>query len=198
MTFEELKAAVRDLSNRTDLDPSVPLFVDMAEEEFKDLRVRQMVTRVSLSVSVAWADLPQDFLAERSATVDGEPLRFVTLEALEATWDDAKGRPQIYTIDAGKLRFYPEPGEAGSVEFTYYAKPPAFTADQGNWIAEQYPNAYRYGVMLAVGLKTRDAEAISMYRGLLDRTLAEIAARNTDRTGRPLRADPAFLQSTRR
>lgn len=198
MTFEELKAAVRDLSNRTDLDASLPLFVEMAEEEFKDLRVRQMVTRVSLSVSGAWADLPQDFLAERSATVNGELLRFVTLEALEATWDDARGRPQVYTIDAGKLRFYPEPSEACAVEFTYYAKPPAFTADQSNWLAEQYPNAYRYGVMLSASIKTRDAEAISIYRGLLDRTMAEIAARNADRTGRPLRADPAFLQSTLR
>lgn len=198
MTFEELKADVRALTNRTDLDAALPLFVQMAEDEFKGLRVRQMVTRVTLALTGPWADLPTDFLAERSATAAGEPLTFVTLEALEATWDGEKGTPEIYTVDAGRLRFYPEPTGACAVEFTYYAKPAPLTEDQGNWIAEQYPNAYRYGVMFAVSLKTRDPEAGSAYRGLLDRTLGEISDQNRDRTGRPLRADPMLLQRTRR
>lgn len=198
MTYDDLLSAMRTLSSRTDLDNDLPLFISMAEGEMKPLRVRQMVKRATATIDVPYAEMPTDFLAERTMTIGEDEVLFVTIEAMDDMDDGAKGKPRHYTVDAGQFRFYPEPDVGYLFEATYYAAIPALTQDATNWLAKGFPNIYRFGVMWAASLKTRDAEATAIYKAQMDRAMAELTARFTDKIGRPLQAERAFLQTARR
>ncbi|WP_298700945.1 hypothetical protein [uncultured Brevundimonas sp.] len=198
MTYDELLAAMRSLSNRIDLDSDLPLFISMAEDEMKALRVRQMVKRATATIDKAFSEMPIDFAAERVMLIGDDEVDFITIEAMDDRDDGTKGQPRFYTVDAGQFRFYPIPDQAYVFEATYYALIPPLTEAATNWLAKGFPNIYRFGVMWAVSLKTRDAEATAIYKAQMDRAMAELADRYRDKIGRPLRADFSFLQTTRR
>ena len=197
MTYAELSSYLTSFSNRSDLTGLLPDFIAMAEGEMKTLRVRQMVKRADISLTGEYVALPPDFLAERTLMIADHEVLFRTLEAIDAMQCAGSGRPNFYTIVDGDLRLFPAPDQPYAAEITYYADIPPLTADQSNWIIEGFPNAYRFGVMWGVGLKTRDNEAIAIWKAQFDKALADITARFKDKIGRPLRADPAFLQHSR-
>lgn len=198
MTYDELLAAMRTLSSRTDLDADLPLFISMAEGEMKSLRVRQMVTRATATIDKAFSEMPLDFVAERTMLIGADEVDFITIEAMDDMDRGEMGQPRFYTVDAGQFRFYPIPDRSYEFEATYYASVPPMTETATNWLAKGFPNIYRFGVMWAVSLKTRDAEATAIYKAQMDRAMAELADRYRDKIGRPLRADLSFLQTTRR
>lgn len=205
MTYDELSSYLTSFSNRSDLAADLPVFISMAEDEMSNLRVRQMIKRATASISDEYSEAPTDFLAERTMTIGPHEVMFITIEAM----DDMKAhhhhhengdmaRPRFYTVDAGQFRFFPLPDQPYVFECTYYgAIPPLVEGGQPNWIAKDFPNAYRFGVMWGVGLKTRDNEAVAIYKAQFDKALNDITQHFRDKTGRPLRADPAFTQVNR-
>lgn len=197
MTYAELLAAMRSLTNRTDLDGDLPLFISMAEGEMKALRVRQMVKRATASIDVPYSEMPLDFLAERTMSIGDDEVLFATIEAIDEMDCGEKGQPRFYTVDAGQFRYYPPPDRAYLIEATYYGSVPPLNEGATNWIAKEFPNAYRFGVLWAASLKTRDTEAIAIYKAQMDGVLNEISARFRDKIGRPLKADPSFTAINR-
>lgn len=201
MTYAELQAFVQSFSNRTDLNDLLPTFVHMTEEAAESLRVRQMVKRVdeTLAAGETFADAPTDFLAERTIVIGIHDLEFITPEAMDVMQarDLAASRPTHYTYVDGQFRFYPAADQAYTFTLTYYGRIPPLTADTSNWLIEQFPEVYRDGCMVAVALKTRDAEALAIYQGRLDADLFKITERFKDKVGKPLRAAPMFMQKCR-
>lgn len=197
MTYDELSSYLTSFSSRSDLTGDLPVFISMAEGEMKALRVRQMVKRATASIDDEYSEMPTDFLAERLLTIGDDEVAFRTVDALQAMDRGERGQPRFYSVDAGQFRFYPVPDQAYTVEATYYADLPPFAADKPNWMSKGFPNAYRFGVLWAASLKTRDNEAIAIYKAQMDKVLSDIAARFRDQIGKPLRADPAFTQINR-
>lgn len=201
MTYDDLSSYLTSFSNRSDLTADLPVFVSMAEDEMNALRVRQMVKRATASIDKPYSEMPTDFLLERTMTIGDDVVDFVTVEAMEAMADERRdhvGKPRFYTVDAGEFRFFPAPDQAYVFEATYYGSiPPLTEGSQPNWMARDFPNTYRFGVMWGASLKTRDNEAIAIYKAQFDKALADITARFKDKIGRPLRADPAFTQANR-
>lgn len=205
MTYDELSSYLTSFSNRSDLTADLPVFISMAEDEMSNLRVRQMVKRATASIDKEYSEAPTDFLLERTMTIGADEVLFVTVEAMEQMVFDNRHhvrlqrKPRFYTVDAGQFRFYPAPDQAYVFECTYYgAIPPLTEGGTPNWIARDFPNAYRFGVMWGASLKTRDNEAIAIYKAQFDKALADITARFKDKIGRPLRADPMFTAINRR
>lgn len=201
MTYAELQAFVLSFSNRTDLNDLLPTFVQMTEEAAESLRVRQMVKRAdgALAAGETFADAPTDFLAERTIVIGIHDLEFVTPEAMDVMLarDLAASRPTHYTYVDGQFWFYPAADQAYTFTLTYYGRIPPLTADTSNWLIEQFPEVYRDGCMVAVALKTRDAEALAIYQGRLDADLFKITERFKDKIGKPLSAAPMFMQRVR-
>lgn len=203
MTYDELSSYLTSFSNRSDLTAELPVFVSMAEDEMSNLRVRQMIKRATASIDLEYSEMPTDFLLERTMDIGGDEVLFVTLEAMEQMVFDNRShsrpcKPRFYTVDAGQFRFFPKPDQAYTFEATYYAAiPPLTETNQTNWISKDFPNVYRFGVMWAASLKTRDNDAIAIYKAQFDKALNDITARFRDKSGRPLRVDPMLMQGSR-
>jgi hypothetical protein len=208
MTYDDLTAYLARFSNRTDLTSDIATLIEMAEEEMKTLRVRQMIERTTLAVDAEYENTPADFLLERTMMIGDYPVEYATPEALDEMfapgWYDGQSgfgltdalpdQPRSYTVIDGQFRFYPVPDQAYTVALTYYAKPVPFTANATNWIATDFPNVYRFGVLWAAMFLTRDAEGMAMYRSNFDRALTDIQSRFKDKIGRTLRVDFAMIQ----
>ena len=85
--YGELKSAVGDFLNRSDLTSVIPTFIDFAEAEFnRYLRVRQMVARAEAVIDTRLSAVPSDFLeAKDLVIVTGTPvtpLQFVTQQEM--------------------------------------------------------------------------------------------------------------------
>ena len=61
--YGELKSAISDFLNRSDLTSVIPTFIDFAEAEFnRILRIRQMVARAEAVIDARFSAVPADFL----------------------------------------------------------------------------------------------------------------------------------------
>jgi hypothetical protein len=184
MTYAELIALTSSWADRADAASLNATFIPMAEGEMAFLRTRQFV------------DLPPDFLAERSlrlADIDVD-LQFITPDAIDQLVAYS-GRPQFYTIIAGQIRLHPAPDTTYAAKLTYYQSITPFTEEATNWIATEFPNAYRFGLLWACAMWRKDNDDIALYRGQFDNALSAIQSRFADRTGKMLRADDTIMQA---
>lgn len=201
MIKDDIEPYVGTMTNRTDLGPFVPTSISMTEEAARILRVRQMVKRstATLDQGQAFADAPSDFLAERTMMIGDWEVEYVTPEAMDAMqWRalDAT-RPTHYTYVANEFRFYPLPDQDYTLTLTYYGDIPSLNDADSNWLIEQFPEVYRDGCMAAASMKTRDTEAMAIYQARLEADLTKITERFRDKIGKPLKADPMFMQRVR-
>lgn len=194
MTYAELAAFVARFTRRTDLGDDLPTFIAMAEEEMNVLRVRQMIKRVTATISGEYSALPTDFLAERTIQIGDYEVEYVTPEALDALFDLTPDRPTKYTIIAGEFRFAPVPDQSYAIELTYYAKPVPFTESTSNFLSDDFGSVYRFGCLWAAGMLTEDDKAIARYRGELDRAIGSIQDRFKDKIGRTLKVEQSLIE----
>ena len=69
-TYSELKTAVSNWLNRSDLDLRIPEFIDLAEAGFnRMLRTRDQMTRSTTTASTQYVTLPDDFLQARNVNI---------------------------------------------------------------------------------------------------------------------------------
>ena len=134
-TLADLKTAIQAETVRPDTAfvARLPEFVKMAEKRLFDselsLRVREMETRATLTVTAGTATVPANFLGARRLTwqasrpynlVYRQPEDFYNHQA-------AYGRPQIFTIEGTALDILARAD--GTATLAYYARPSALTSD---------------------------------------------------------------------
>ncbi len=152
-TYTELKSAVADFLNRTDLTAVIPTFISLAEASFdRVLRTRQMMARTSLTVNAEFEALPADFLESRALKIAGSyPMQFVAIEDMDtlAAEHQSAGEPTHYTTMGGELRFHPEPDTSYTAELTYYQAIDKLSGSNAdNWLLLAAPDIYLYGALV--------------------------------------------------
>jgi hypothetical protein len=114
--YGELKSAVGDFLNRSDLTSVIPTFIDFAEAEFnRILRIRQMVARAEAVIDARFSAVPSDFLeAKDLVIVTGTPvtpLQFVTQQEM-AQSVETRSRARatsLLLVVGGQFEFCPTP-----------------------------------------------------------------------------------------
>lgn len=157
MNYAQLQTALFAWANKAEAEPMIPMFIALAEADMnRRLRSRQMLASVSESVTGETLTLPADFLAISSVNLDGndgEPA-FIDVDGFNAQRQRyaATGRPALYTIQGGVLRFLPALGDAVMVNLAYYASLAPLSDDvTTNWVLEKAPDAYLYGALVQAG-----------------------------------------------
>ena len=161
-TYSNLKLEIADWLNRSDLSDQIDTFIDLAEARMnREIRVRDMLTRTTLSISSQYTDLPSDFLAMRNINLDTSPLtvpQFVTPEYMDRirrnkysySSTSVTGTPIWYTIKGNEMEVVPNPDSAKTANITYYAKIPALTVTADtNWVLTNHPELYLTGSLVA-------------------------------------------------
>jgi hypothetical protein len=164
----ELKTAIADwqLDAGAEITPQADVIVTLARVYINmRLRARDMITVATPTITSAEATLPTDFIAPRRV-VFTSGRRIVLKPMTPEQADDwypyrPSGVPQHFTIIGNKLRLYPSPDDATTVELTYYASIAEMAADENtDWLLTKYPNIYlAAGQMYAAEYLKEDTEA---------------------------------------
>jgi hypothetical protein len=188
-TYSELKSSIADWAARSDFASVIPDFISLAEALFNQgdeelaidpLRVRDMETRASLTITNGEADLPEGFLeAVRVTRQDnGQALTFATPEWMAQAYPTGdSGYPKFYTVIAGKLVV------STDVDLVYYAEVPNLSDDAPtNWLLAKQPSVYLWGALYFLSVYAKDLERAPVF---LDRMSGALKGlQQTNRTAK--------------
>lgn len=182
-TWEELKTAVADWSDRDDedIDTQAARAIAFAERRFnRTLRVPEMETSTTLTVDAATEALPSDFLELRAIYLNTDPktvLEQMTFADLRNSYPAAAtGKPQNFAIQSGStLVFGPSPDASYSCIINYYQKILALGSSQeSNWLLLAHPDIYLFGAMAELCDLYKDEARANRYEEKLAGRIAEL------------------------
>jgi hypothetical protein len=186
--YGELKSAIGDFLNRSDLTSVIPTFIDFAEAEInRTVRVRQMVARAEAAIDTRFSAVPSDFVeAKDLVIVTGTPvtpLEFVTqqeMAQIRNTEIASAGKPKYFSVVGAQFEFVPTPDAEYSLEMTYFAKISALTLDADtNWLLTDYPDLYLYTSLMHSAPYLKDDERLAVWAQLAKKAKEELIARDT-------------------
>jgi hypothetical protein len=152
-SYANLKTAVADHLNRSDLSSYIDDFLDIAEAMHKrDIRVREMIQRDAITIDDRQEALPSgvlEIISLRLLTTPVTVLEHVNLHEMNRWRQEVTGKPSRFTIHE-QIEFDVEPDSSYSGEIVYYG---AFTALSGsatsNALLVMAPDVYLYGCLVA-------------------------------------------------
>lgn len=185
--FSELKSAIADTLNRSDLTSVIPHFITLAEANFnRNLRTRQMIARSDASIDSQYTALPSDFEEMRSFYLKTNPvteLKFLPIEDMQRMKSDylesVTGKPKYFSIIGDTVEMLPSPDGAYTAELIYHAKIPVLSdSNTTNWLLTSYPDAYLYGSLIHSAPYLKDDARISLWDQLLTNVVLSINLAN--------------------
>jgi len=166
-TYSDLKTAIADHLDRSNLTSNINDFIDLAEERHKnEIRFRDMLTRSSISISARQISYPAGFLeAEvlRILTNPVQQLRQVTLDDMGQLRTESTGKPAYFTTHA-EIEFDITPDQAYSGEIIYYKEmTPLDATNTTNALLTRSPSCYLYAALSASAPFLLDDERIQVW-----------------------------------
>lgn len=195
-TYSDLKQAVQDWMDRTDISGNVEDMITLAEARF-NRKLKVVETNATLTGT---AD---------SRSIDISALDIVSPVALKINdgngeWDltprengtfaygDIAGTPSFWSIDGTNIVFDVPLGQQYTFRFRYQGRFALSGAVPSNWLLEKHPDIYLAASIVWGGLFTEDDRKIATWKGVLDEGMAEVSGvLNQNKRGR-LTVDPAL------
>jgi hypothetical protein len=160
-TFTELKDAVADWLDRSDLTARIPDFITLAETRInRELRIRPMEVRSTMTTTSGsqYFNLPGGYIQMRNIQLNTNPvtpLEYITPEMMDRLYGSSTtGKPRAYTLIGDEIQLSPIPDSAYSLEMAFYEKftPLGDGATGGtvtsNWLTLNAPDVLLYGALL--------------------------------------------------
>ena len=173
-TYAQLKTAVLNWADDTELTAVVADFVTLAEQQIRrDVRTREQLTAVTGALTDGAAALPSDFLEARQLVIDDAVVEYVA-EDIWVTQPNAS-EAIYYTIDSSSIKV--QGGSTDSYTLTYYQQYTALSADTDtNWLLTNAAEVYLWGAVAEAHAYKRDPEAETYYRNRYERAVAALNA----------------------
>jgi len=187
-TYADLKTAVQNWLNRSNLTDRIPEFIALAETrihygskekpfESEPLRIRAMETSQYTTISAQRVELPTGFLQARRFFLSGTPVRKLDMVSTDQFWDtwvsSQGGTPKEFCTEGEEFVFGPTPDAEYTAQLLYYKKFDSLSAGTDtNWLLTNASGAYLYGALIEAHSFTRnDAQAqlcFNKYMGIID------------------------------
>ena len=126
-TYSELKTAIANWLDRSDLDDRIPEFIQLAEARHRrDFKIRRMETRVTANTiaDTEYYSLPDNFVAMRNIQLNTDPktsLEYLTPEQMDRVRAGSNtGKPKAYSIIGNNFQLRPIPDAVYEIEMLYY------------------------------------------------------------------------------
>jgi hypothetical protein len=174
-TFTELKDAVADWLDRSDLTARIPDFIALAEARIsRDLRIRPMEVRSIMYTTSGqkYFNLPGGYIQMRNIQLNTnptQPLEYITPEMLDRLYgSNTTGKPKAYTLIGDEIQLSPIPDSAYELEMAFYEK---FTAlgdgTSGtvttNYLTKNAPDVLLYGALMEAEPFIKNDERIPVW-----------------------------------
>jgi|TARA_Y100000361_G_scaffold152961_1_gene173615 hypothetical protein len=185
-TYSELKTAIANWLDRSDLTDVIPDFIALAETRHKrDFKIRRMETRVTANTiaDTEYYTLPDDYIAMRNIKLNTDtktPLEFLTPEIMDRLQAGSSvGKPKAYSIKGNTIQLRPIPDGVYEIEIAYYK---TFTAlsdsNTTNDMLTHHPDAYLYGALVEAEPYLQNDKRLQVWAGLYDRAKEDIIKSN--------------------
>lgn len=156
--YGELKTAVANWLDRTNLTARIPEFIALAEADIhygvrsptgwisEPLRIRAMETSADITIDAQTEALPTGFLAARRLYLNTSPKKNLELLSPIDLWAqdmDTTGEPVYFAAEADNLVFSPSPDATYTGKLLYWKAFTALSADSDtNWLFANRPGVY--------------------------------------------------------
>jgi hypothetical protein len=180
-TYAELKTAVANWLDNSQLTSRIPEFITMSESAIgRDVRIRQMEKRATASISTEYADMPTDFILARNIQINStgqDRLKYLTPEQMDIYHPaQTTGQPRVYSIIGTEFQFKPVPDATYEIEIAYFARFSALSGDNDtNWLLTNQPGIYLYGSLVQAAPYVDDDQRTALWASLYN---AEVEAIN--------------------
>lgn len=179
--YTELKAAVADWLNRSDLTTQIVDFIALTETDVnRRLRTRDQLGTSRATATGEYLALPDDWAEAETVMLETNPeTRLIyltpdTLDSYRPSYPSA-GRPKFYTIVGRNLRFLPVPDTSYTTRMSYYKGVTALSAGSPtNWLLTRHPDCYLNGALLKAATFLRDADGIALAKTAFDDSMESI------------------------
>ena len=174
-TFTELKDAVADWLDRSDLTARIPDFITLAEARVnRDLRIRAMEVRSTMTTTAGkkYFNLPANYIQMRNIQLNTNPvtpLEYITPEMMDRLYGSSTtGKPRAYTLIGDEIQLSPIPDSTYSLEMAFYEKFAPLGDGTGgsvvsNWLTSNAPDVLLYGSLLEAEPFIKNDERIGVW-----------------------------------
>lgn len=185
-TYANLKTAITGELDRDDLSSKVDDFIDLVEARHKrDIRIRDMIARESLTVNARYINLPTGYIAGSNFRLLTSPITLLTYlnpHEMNRVRQETSGKPQYFTIHE-QIEFDVIPDESYTGDMIFYEELTALSdANTSNAILSRAPDLYFYGALLASAPHLHEDERIATWAALYNEGKEALNA--MDRKGR--------------
>lgn len=168
--YDGLKSAIADHLDRDDLTDQIDDFIDLAEARHKrEVRIREMLTRSSLTVDDRYVDLPTGFLEAKTLRLLTTPVTVMTYlnqHEMNRVRSETTGKPTYFTVHS-QFEFDKSPDSSYSGEVIYYKSQTALSdSNTSNDILSKAPDLYLYGALVASAPFLLNDERIQVWAAL--------------------------------
>ena len=184
--YSELKLAIADWLDRTDLTDSIPDFITLAETRHRrDFKIRRMETRVTANTVAdsEYYTLPDNFVAMRNIQLNTNPktpLEYLTPEQMDRVHaGSSKAKPKAYSIIGNNIQLRPLPDGVYEIEMLYYKYfTPLSDSNTTNDMLTYHPDAYLYGALVEAEPYLQNDKRIQVWAGYYERAKKDIIDSN--------------------
>jgi hypothetical protein len=184
--YSELKSAIADWLDRTDLTDSIPNFIALTEARHKrDFKLRRLETRVTANTVAdqEYYSLPDNYIAMRNIQLNTNPktsLEYLTPEQMDRVYAGSmKGKPKAYSIMVNDIQLRPTPDGVYQIELLYYKHVnPLSDSNATNEILDNHPDIYLYGALVEAEPYLQNDKRIQTWASFYDRAKKDIIDSN--------------------
>lgn len=189
-TFAELKTAVANWLNRSDLTTYIPDFVTLAEKRInRDVAKLALVGLEKRSTSTttsgdAYVTLPTDVQTIKSVKLNTSPVRRLkpmSLDAIEEAYSSTStSKPYAYSVVGSEIRLAPIPDSTYTIEIAYCYTPSVLSdSNTSNWFLTDTPDLLLYASLLEAEPFLKNDQRILTWQSMYDRGLESLDSLNT-------------------
>tara|TARA_R100001509_G_scaffold36054_1_gene19216 strand:+ start:569 stop:1195 length:627 start_codon:yes stop_codon:yes gene_type:complete len=184
--YSELKTAISNWLDRTDLDDRIPEFIALAEARHRrDFKIRRMETRVTASTiaNTEYYTLPDNFVAMRNIQLNTDPktaLEYLTPEQMDRVRAGSNtGKPKAFSIIGNNFQLRPIPDSIYEIEMLYFKYFTALsTTNTTNDMLTFHPDAYLYAALLEAEPYLQNDNRIQVWKGYYEQSKKDIIDSN--------------------
>ena len=194
-TYTELKDAIADWLDRSDLTARIPDFIALAEARInRELRIRPMEVRSTMYTTAdqQYFQLPGGYIQMRNIQLNTNPttpLEYITPEMLDRLYGSTTtGKPRAYTLIGDEIQLAPIPDSAYQVEMAFYEKfTPLGDGSAGtvtsNWLTANAPDVLLYGALMEAEPFIKNDERIPMWQAQYQQIIQTLKTEDLQRMG---------------
>ena len=182
MTYAELKTAIANYLNRSDLTSDIDTFIDNVEAELnRRLRTKDMIKRATATADSQYLTVPTDWIEAINVEItsnDFSPLFQQSIESLDVyrkSNNNSTGQPVYFAMVDDSIELAPTPDVEYTLQLTYYAKISALSdSNTSNFVSVSHPDVYLYGALKHASIFLMEDERIPMFTQQFEKALEEM------------------------